>query len=209
QNELVELGVHIITEKDAFIHVSGHPCRDELRQMYDWARPKIAIPVHGEARHLEEHASFALKLGAERSLAPRNGDLIRISPNGPEVIDEVPAGRLHLDGDALLADGAAPMRERRKLSFAGAVFLSIPIDENGALAAPVSATLIGAPRETDTEPNVQTAIEEVVEEAISEAPKPKRRDDDAVASIARRAVRQQLMEIWGKRPLIEIHVCRV
>ena len=109
------LGVNVITEKDAFTHVSGHPNRDELKKMYGWVRPKYSIPVHGEARHLEEHAEFAMTLGVEDAIAPRNGDLIRLAPGEPEVIDEVPAGRWLLDGNILTPEGAGPMRERRKL----------------------------------------------------------------------------------------------
>ena len=209
QNDLVELGVKIITEKDEFVHVSGHPCRDELRQMYEWARPEIAIPVHGEARHLEEHAEFALELGAKESLAPRNGDLIRLAPDGPEVIDEVPSGRLYLDGDLLLADGNSPLRERKKLGYAGCVTVSLAITDKGKLAAPSAVALIGAPLETDSEDDVQSAIEEAIDEGVEDMPRGKRQDDDAVENVVRRAVRAQLNAIWGKRPPIAVLIHRV
>lgn len=209
QNDLVELGVKIITEKDEFVHVSGHPCREELRQMYEWARPEIAIPVHGEARHLEEHAEFAFELGAKKTLAPRNGDLIRLAPDGPEVVDEVPSGRLYLDGDLLLADGASPLRERRKLGFAGCVTVSVAISEKSGLAAPSAVALIGAPLETDSEDDVQAALEEAIDEGVEEMPRGKRQDDDAVENVIRRAVRSQLNAIWGKRPPIAVLLHRV
>ncbi|MEL7489706.1 MAG: ribonuclease J [Pseudomonadota bacterium] len=209
QNDLVELGVKIITEKDEFVHVSGHPCRDELRQMYAWARPEIAIPVHGEARHLEEHASFALELGAKTSLSPRNGDMIRLAPDGPEIIDEVPVGRLYLDGHHLIADGAAPIRERRKLGYAGCVTVSCVLTENGKLASPSAVALIGAPLETETEDDVQLALEEAIDEAVEDLPRAKRQDDDAVENAIRRAVRQQLGRLWGKRPPIAVLLHRV
>ena len=209
QNDLVELGVKIITEKDEFVHVSGHPCREELRQMYEWARPEIAIPVHGEARHLEEHAEFALELGAKETLAPRNGDLIRLAPEGPEVIDEVPSGRLYLDGDLLLADGASPLRERKKLGYAGAVTVSVALNEKGGLAAPSMVALIGAPLETDSENDVQATLEEAIDEGVEDMPRGKRQDDDAVENVIRRAVRSQLNAIWGKRPPIAVLIHRV
>src|SRR3990167_2707181 len=116
-NDLVDLGVKIITEKDEFIHVSGHPNRDELKMMYEWVRPRYSIPVHGEARHLETHADFAMSLGVEEAISPRNGDLIRLAPGEPRIIDEVPAGRWILDGELMMPEGAGPMRERRQLSF--------------------------------------------------------------------------------------------
>ena len=203
QNDLVDRGVKVITEKDEFIHVSGHPCRDELTAMYGWARPHIAIPVHGEARHLEEHADFALSLGVEETLAPRNGDLIRIAPEGPEIIEEVPAGRMYLDGDALLPDGAAPMRERRKLGYAGVVVVSAVLDGRGALG--------GAPQifckgvfAADAVPDLTADIIE----AVDQLPKSKRRDDDAVELAIRRAAREFFDDVWGKRPLIETHIHR-
>ncbi|MEL7485638.1 MAG: ribonuclease J [Pseudomonadota bacterium] len=209
QNNLVELGVKVITEKDAFIHVSGHPCRDELREMYSWARPRIAIPVHGEARHLEEHAAFALELGAEDALAPRNGDLIRIAPNGPEVIDEVPSGRLYLDGDLLMPDGAAPMRERRKLGYAGSVTVSVVLDDRGRMASPPAVAIVGGPLSIEgEEDDVQTALSEAIEEAIADTPRAKRENDDAVEVVVRRTVRGRMNALWGKRPPVAVLIHR-
>ncbi len=97
QNKLMERHIEVITDKDEDVHVSGHPCRDELRQMYQWARPRIAIPVHGERRHLLEHEKFAHEMQVQQAIAPNNGDLIRLAPGPAKVIDEVPAGRLYLD----------------------------------------------------------------------------------------------------------------
>ncbi len=208
QNDLVELGVKIITEKDEFVHVSGHPCRDELRQMYEWARPGIAIPVHGEPRHLEEHAAFALELGAQATLAPRNGDLIRIAPDGPELIDEVPSGRLYVDGSLLQPDGAAALRERRKLGFAGAATVSLVIDDRGALAAPSAVALIGAPSIIDGE-DVAAELEEAVDEGVEDAPRAKRQDDEALEIIVRRIIRARLSALWGKRPPIAVLIHRI
>ncbi len=203
QNDLVDRGVHIVTEKDEFIHVSGHPCRDELKAMYEWARPHIAIPVHGEARHLEEHADYATDLGVAETLAPRNGDLIRLAPEGPEIIEEVPAGRMYLDGDALLPDGAAPMRERRKLGYAGVVVVSTLLDCSGALD--------GAPQIFCKGVFAGEALAELADDitaAIDDLPKKKRQDDDAVEIAIRRAARAFFDDVWGKRPLIETHIHR-
>lgn len=208
QNDLVDLGVKVITEKDEFVHVSGHPCRDELKMMYEWARPKIAIPVHGEARHLEEHAEFAYELGAEETLAPRNGDLIRLAPDGPEIIDEVPAGRVYVDGDLILPDGAAPMRDRRKLSYAGIISVSLVLDARddlvGRAAISASGTPLAAVRDADTD----RLIEEI-EDAVSALKPAKREDDEAVALCVKRAVRIFFDREWGKRPIITTVVHRL
>ncbi|VAW06234.1 Ribonuclease J (endonuclease and 5' exonuclease) [hydrothermal vent metagenome] len=203
QNDLVDLGVHIITEKDEFIHVSGHPCRDELKAMYGWARPKISIPVHGEARHLEEHADLAYALGVEEALAPRNGDLIRLAPEGPEVIDEVPAGRIYLDGDILMAEGAAPMRERKKLSHAGVLVVSIALDKRHALTGNAQLTSVGAAVLDDA------ALAEKIEDAILAMPEQKRLDDEAVELTVKRAARIYFDRNWGKRPIIQTQIHRL
>lgn len=208
-NDLVELGVTIITEKDAFTHVSGHPNRDELKKMYEWVRPKYSIPVHGEARHLERHAEFALTLGVADAIAPRNGDLIRLAPGAPEIVDEVPAGRLMLDGAMLTPEGSGPLRERRKLSFAGLVVVALAIDEHGTLAAPPAISLIGAPKEAPGAEDVGAVLAEKVEAAVMSLSRPKRQDDEAVDLAAMRAVRNEMTSIWGKRPGVSISVLRV
>ena len=102
-NSLVSRGIEVITERDHFVHVSGHPCRDEVEQMYHWIRPQIAIPVHGEARHLHEHLAFARRLGVPQALEVKNGDLVRLAPGPAMVIDEVPTGRLVLENQELIA----------------------------------------------------------------------------------------------------------
>ncbi|HRO03235.1 MAG TPA: ribonuclease J, partial [Terricaulis sp.] len=100
-NQFIERGVELITADDHFVHVSGHPARDELKQMYAWARPQIAVPVHGERRHILEHVELAKALQVPEAVAPNNGDLIRLAPGAPKVIDEVPAGRLFVDGGVM------------------------------------------------------------------------------------------------------------
>lgn len=210
-NDLVDLGVEVITEKDADIHVSGHPCQDELKAMYGWARPSIAIPVHGEARHLEAHADFAEELGVDESLAPRNGDLIRIAPEGPSIIEEVPAGRLFLDGSILTPDGASPIRERRKLSYGGVAAVSLIIDKKQDLAGDVAVVLYGAPFDTDYDderPSGDTQqLAEEIDEAFYDLHPNKRHDNEAVEIVVKRAVRRYCDDVWGKRPIIltQIH----
>lgn len=208
-NDLVELGVKVITEKDEFVHVSGHPCRDELRMMYEWVRPRYAIPVHGEARHLEEHADFALELGVEDALAPRNGDLIRLAPGEPEVIDEVPSGRLYLDGRLLLPQGAAPLRERRKLSWGGVISVALAVDSDGELAARPVIAICGAPLVDDGGEAIAPALEEAAEDGFGALARKKRLDNDAVEIAVQRAVRTQMTALWGKRPMVGVLIARV
>ena len=208
QDDLVDLGAHVITEKDADIHVSGHPNQDELRQMYEWAKPQKAIPVHGEARHLERHAAFARELGVEDALAPRNGDLVRIAPGDLEVVDEVPSGRLMGDGDLLLPEGASAIRERRKLSYAGVVQVSFVLDRTNMLGDAVMASIVGVPDVGASGDDLVELIEEAAEIAIKDLPPGRRKDDDDVEVAVRRAVRRCLAEEWGKRPVINVAVLR-
>jgi len=209
QNMLVDLGVHVITEKDRFIHVSGHPCRDELKKMYEWARPRYAVPVHGEARHLEEHAEFALTLGVEESIAPRNGDLIRLAPGAPEVIDEVPSGRLLLDGAMLLPEGSSPMRERRKLAYEGIVSVAIAVDSDGELVAPPAIGILGAPHADEDGEPIAGDLQEAAEDGFERLARKKREDDEAVSIAVQRAVRNRMTSIWGRRPIVGVLINRV
>jgi ribonuclease J len=208
-NDLVDMDVKVITEKDEFVHVSGHPCRDELAQMYRWVRPKLAVPVHGEARHLEEHADFALSLGVPKALAPRNGDLIRLAPGKPDFIDEVPAGRLFLDGTILEPEGSEPIRERKKLAFAGVVTIALAVDEDGDLAGAPEIAILGAPREGRHGEPMAEELEQAAVKGFESVPRKKRDEDDAIAVGVQRTVRTRLMALWGKRPAVGVLIVRV
>ena len=119
QNGLADLEVEVITDQDAPVHVSGHPRRGELEQLYGWVKPDIAIPMHGEGRHLEAHAKLAERLGVKQVVRARNGAMVRLMPGPAKIIDEVPVGRLYRDGAILTRADDGQVRERRKLSFAG------------------------------------------------------------------------------------------
>lgn len=208
-NDLVDLGVKVITEKDAFVHVSGHPCRDELKTMYSWVRPKYSVPVHGEARHLEEHADFARSLGVNRAIAPRNGSLIRLAPGDPEELDDVPAGRLLLDGRILMPEGSAPVRERRKLGFAGVVTISLAVDEDGALVGAPKVAAAGVPTHGEGGEDLFRILAHAAAESFEGLTRKSRIQDEAVEIALQRAARNRLMDIWGKRPGVAVIVHRV
>ena len=210
-NRLAEKGVEVITDKDAPIHVSGHPCRDELRQMYQWARPKIAIPVHGEHRHIAEHVKLALELQVSEAIGPKNGDMIRLAPGPAKIIDEVPAGRLHVDGQVMVAPDDEAFRERRRLGAEGALIVSLAISEkkHQILAGP-NVSVRGLPvdetRETDL------ALEDIsnaVEAAFGRLSHSERVNDEAVEANLSRAARKAAEKHWGKRPFVEIALLRV
>jgi ribonuclease J len=205
-NGLVEQGVEVITDRTHLVHVSGHPRRDELREMIGWVRPKILIPAHGEALHLAEHADLARKAGVPHVLVCRNGDLVRLAADGPAIIDEVPSGRLYKDGSLLVSADSRTVAARRRLSFAGIVSVALALSEKGVLAANPEVELIGLP-ETDAGGASMTEIaRDAVEIAFDALPKPRRRDPDAVAEAVRRAVRGAIAERWRKKPICHVHV---
>ncbi|MGC1445724.1 MAG: ribonuclease J [Xanthobacteraceae bacterium] len=208
-NGLVEQGVEVITDRTHLVHVSGHPRRDELRDMIGWVRPKILIPAHGEALHLAEHADLARKAGVPHVLICRNGDLVRLAADGPEIIDEVPSGRLYKDGALLVRAESKTVAARRRLSFAGIVTVALALSEKGVLATDPDIELIGLP-ETDAGGASMTDIaRDAVELAFDALPKPRRRDPDAVAEAVRRGVRSAIAERWKKKPICYVHVLTV
>ena len=208
-NGLVAQGVEVITDRTHLVHVSGHPRRDELRDMIGWVRPQILIPAHGEALHLAEHAELARHAGVPKVLVCRNGDLVRLAPDGPDIVDEVPSGRLYKDGSLLISAESRTVAGRRRLSFAGIVTVALALSEKGLLMADPEVELIGLP-ETDAAGASMTEIaHDAVEEAFEALPKPRRLDPDAVAEAVRRAVRGAIAERWNKKPICHVHVLTV
>ncbi|MDJ0921127.1 MAG: ribonuclease J [Henriciella sp.] len=212
QNALAEKGVRIITDRSAAktIHVSGHPARDELRQMYQWVRPKIAVPVHGERRHIVEHAAYAKSLQIGQAVTPRNGDLIRLAPGPAETIDVVPHGRLYLDGNRMVPAGSEAIRERIGLSNWGQVSVAVAIDEAGDLVDGPLITARGL-SESDGRTADESLIEvdEAAEEALSKLKRGKRLDDDEVEKALVRAVKKSCEKTFGRKPFVDVSVLRV
>ena len=208
-NGLVAQGVEVITDRTHLVHVSGHPRRAELLDMIAWVRPKILIPAHGEALHLAEHAALARAAGVPHVLVCRNGDLVRLGNSGAEIIDEIPSGRLYKDGSLLVGAEAKTVAQRRRLSFAGVVFVALALSDKGVLVADPEIELIGVP-ETDAAGAAMADIaRDAVEEAFESLPKPRRRDSESVAEAVRRAVRAAIAERWNKKPICQVQVLDV
>ena len=204
QNALADLRVEVITDQDAAVHVSGHPRRGELEQLYGWVRPSVASPMHGEGRHLEAHAKLAERLGVKHVVRARNGAMVRLLPAPAQVIDDVPVGRLYRDGLILTRADDGQVRERRKLSFAGSVAVSLVMSEKGHLLAEPEVALTGLPA-TDNE---GTPFSEIARDAvigtIESLPKPKRKDQALVSEAVRRSVRAAVNQAWGKKPMCSV-----
>ena len=208
-NKLAESEVDIVTDRDALVHVSGHPRQDELLQLYDLLKPQALIPAHGEAMHLKAHRDLAVRHGIKDTLIARNGDIVRLGTGKLTVVDEVPVGITVKDG--LLYGDVEEMgvNERRKLSFAGAMTVCVVIDAKGTVIGEPMVSMFGLP-ETDREgDDLEDIVIDEVMSALDSIPKNRRRDDDLVAEAARRAARAAVRDCWGKKPLTEALVQRV
>jgi ribonuclease J len=203
-NNLARLGVDAITSDDALVHSSGHPRRGELRELYEWLRPRAVVPVHGEARHLRAHAVFAQSCGIAEAVIADNGSIIRLAPGPATIIDEAPAGRLHVDGRLIVPADDGPARHRRRLSFSGIVVVTLVLDRKDNLATDPQVAIDGLPAFDGNGREMTEFLAEVVEEVFDSLPRPRRKDAANVAETLRVAVRRAANEAWGKKP-----VCRV
>jgi len=208
-NSFVEQGVEIITDRTHLVHVSGHPRRDELRDMISWVRPQVLIPVHGEALHLSEHAKLARAAGVPKVITCKNGNLLRLGPGDPAVIDNVPSGRLYKDGMLLEDQKARAVVERRRMSFAGCAFVALALTEKGELADDPEVDLMGIPENNAAGEVIADEVFDLVVSTVENLPRARRRDADAVSESVRRAVRASIAEQWGKKPLCVVHVLMV
>ncbi|MGY3605539.1 MULTISPECIES: ribonuclease J [unclassified Bradyrhizobium] len=208
-NDLVEQGIEVITDRDHLVHVSGHPRRDEVRDLLSWVRPQILIPVHGEALHLHEHAKLARAAGVPKVIECRNGDLVKLGPGEPGIIAEVPSGRLYKDGIILEDAKSRAVVERRRLGFAGCAFVAIVMTAQGELAEDPEVDLVGVPEKNSVGEALDEIVFDVVVSTVEGLPRARRRDPDAVAESVRRAVRGTVNEHWGKKPICVVHVLTV
>jgi ribonuclease J len=208
-NGLVEQGIKVITDRDHLVHVSGHPRRDELRDMIAWTRPQLLIPVHGEALHLSEHARLARACGVPKVITCRNGALIKLGPGEPGIIGEVPAGRLYKDGNIVEDAKSRAVSERRKMAFAGCIFVAIAVSEKGEMVDEPEVDLVGIPEKTMAGEEIDDIAFDAVMSTFEGLPRARRRDPDAMAESIRRAVRAAVNEHWGKKPICLVHVLQV
>lgn len=203
QNQLAAKGVEIVTDRQSMIHVSGHPGRPELVALYEWLRPQMLVPVHGEIRHMAEQARLGAEQGIPRTIVQKNGDLVRLAPDGPKKLTEVRAGRLVLDGDLIIpADGEAVVA-RRKLSLNGLVTVALAVACDGALASTVEIASIGLPLDEDMADFAAEAQGDVAI-ALKALKGDRKRDRLAVAEAVRLAVRRAAQRWSGKKPVVQV-----
>ncbi|GGD88203.1 MBL fold metallo-hydrolase [Aureimonas endophytica] len=208
QNRLIERGIEVLEDRDALVHVSGHPRRAELRQMYEWVRPTIAVPVHGEAAHLAAHAELAESLGVSQVAKVRDGRMLRLAPGAAEIIDEVPFGRIYKDGLLIGGEEEMGIAERRRLSFVGHVCILVELTANLELRDDPDVVCLGLPKADEEGEEMEEILIDAVAEAIESIPRQRRKDLELVREAARRAARAAANEVWGKKPLITVFVTR-
>jgi ribonuclease J len=209
QNALARGGIDIVTDADALVHVTGHPRREELRQMYGWIRPRIAVPMHGEVRHLKEHARIAREEGVPEVVTAVNGEIVSLAPGAARIVDEAPVGRLFRDGRLIIPDDGGPVRERRKLAFVGLAAVSLVLSTKGALLADPEVALDGIPYEDAGGRDMEDIVFDAVDGALRSIPPSGRRDADKVREAVRRSVRAAVDAAWGKRTIVKVFVAQV
>ncbi len=206
QNALMARGVEVITDRDADIHVSGHPARDELAQVYHWVRPRIAVPVHGEVRHMVEHAALARACQVPEAIVAPNGALVRLAPGPATIIDHVPTGRLARDGDGVVPLDGVALRDRRKILWNGAAAATLVVNGKGMAVAPPKVSLRGIEDEDGT---LAEAVVAGLKEMLADLSAAERRDDGRIEEAARQAVRRIVRAHLGKKPLTDVHIVRI
>ena len=208
-NGLVKQGIEVITDRTNLVHVSGHPRRAEVAMMYDWVRPQIAIPAHGEALHLAEHAAFARARGVPHVIKASDGDLVHIGPGQPGIANQVAYGRVYKDGNVIVPANDEGIAQRRKLSFSGVVSIAMAVNGKGDLAGDPDVTFSGLPGKSKDGAAMDEIVDAAVFSTFESLAKSKRRDADAVSTAVEKAVRNTVNNAWGKKPLVHVMVVEV
>ena len=207
QNQITKADVEIITEENAFVHVSGHPNRDDLKDMYSWVKPKCIIPVHGEHRHMKEHVNFAKKLQIPQSLLIENGDLIKIYPGDPKIIDKAPSGRMYLDGSIGVTADSPSIRERRHISLNGYLEVTLIVTNNGKIKKPV-ISYKGIPESETSETFIFDMEDEITNICRSFSLQSKNQEKNLIDSLKQNC-RRIVKDRTGKKPYTNINIARI
>ena len=207
-NQLVKNGIEVISEENEFVHVSGHPNREDLKDMYNWIKPRSVIPVHGEHRHMFEHINFAKEMQVPYPLQVENGDVVKIPKNGkPEIVDKAPTGRMYLDGSVSIGEDSKSIKERKNLSFNGLLEITIIVNEKGNVKKPF-ISLIGLPVSEESKMDFQMDLEheiyKICKTFSAGNPKQEKNLQEKIKSNCRKIIKNRI----GKRPFTNIKLIR-
>jgi ribonuclease J len=208
QNQIVRNNIEIISEENAFVHVSGHPNRDDLKDMYKWVKPKSVIPVHGEHRHMQEHVNFAKEMQVPKTLLIENGDIIKLLPgNTPEVIDKAPSGRVYLDGSINVETDAQSIKDRKNLSINGYLEITLLVSNNGKIKKPI-ISFKGIPEKENSEHFVFDMEDEIFNICRTFSLDNKNQQKNLIETIKQNC-RRIVREKTGKKPFTNINIARI
>ena len=208
QNLIVKNKIEIITEENAFVHVSGHPNRDDLKDMYKWVKPKCVIPVHGEHRHMVEHVSFAKEMQVPKALLIENGDIIKILPNeNPAIIDKAPSGRVYLDGSVNVESDSQSIKDRKNLSLNGYLEITLIVSNNGKIKKPI-ISFKGIPENNEHEPFIFDIEDEIFNICRTFSLDSKNQQNNLIETIKQNC-RRIVREKTGKKPFTNINIARI
>ena len=208
QNKIVRNNIEIISEENAFVHVSGHPNRDDLKDMYKWVKPQCVIPVHGEHRHMIEHVAFAKEMQVPKTLQVENGDIIRILPgNSPEVIDKAPSGRVYLDGNLGVDSDSQSIKERRNISINGYLEITLIVSNNGKIKKPV-ISFKGIPESNENENFIFDMEDEIFSICKTFSLENKKQEKNLIETIKQNC-RRIVKDKTGKKPFTNINIARI
>lgn len=209
QNMLIDRGIEVITQREGLVHVTGHPRREELKRLYDWVKPAVLVPVHGEAVHLTAHARLGRDHGIANVLEARNGDMVRLFPEPLVFPGEVRTGELYLDGNVLCTPDESGVKGRRRLSFGGHIVVSVAVNSQGHVVSGPEIVIEGLPEVEDEEDSVQLLVKRIVAGTLKSVPPKRRSDPDMVQNALVRSVRGEVNAFWGKKPNVTVFVHRV
>ncbi len=207
-NDLVRQEIELITEETDFVHVSGHPNREDLKDMYNWVKPDSIIPVHGEHRHMNEHIKFAKEMQIPHALRIEDGDIVRIFPGqNPEVIDKAPSGKMYLDGNIAVGENSQSIKERRNLSLNGYLEITLILNNSGKLNKPI-ISYRGIPENNFDEKIIFEMEDNIFSTCRSFSMKNKNQEKNLIETIKQNC-RKLIKEKTGKKPFTNINIARL
>ena len=208
QNQIVKNNIEIISEENAFVHVSGHPNRDDLKDMYKWVKPRSIIPVHGEHRHMQEHVNFAKEMQVPKTLLIENGDIIKLLPgDSPKIIDKAPSGRVYLDGSINVETDSRSIKDRKNLSINGYLEITLLVSNNGKIKKPI-ISFRGIPENQSNEHFIFDMEDEIFNICRTFSLDNKNQQKNLIETIKQNC-RRIVREKTGKKPFTNINIARI
>jgi ribonuclease J len=207
-NDFSKSEINVLSEENSMIHVSGHPAREDLKKMYNWVKPKILIPVHGEQRHMAEHINFAKEMGVKFPIKVSNGEIIRLAPGEPQVVDKVTSGRVYLDGKVLIDNDSPVLKERRNMAANGYMEITVLISKNGQIKNNPIITLKGIPFIEEDSSEIEYDLEDVVMDTCKSFNLNNSKQEKNLIDTLKGNCRKLINDKSGKKPFVNINLVR-